>query len=351
MFSDEQLRVFEMVRHQSQAANTRLFLVGGLIRDIFLGEDPQDQDIDFIVEGNAIAFGEILQARSGGELKKFPDFYTAKILMPDGFKEIEEIDLASSRREVYANPGSLPKVELAPIKEDLKRRDFTINAMAVPLDDLLNWVEVGGGRLDALHAYALDFFGGYRDIEDRIIRILHDRSFLEDPTRLFRAARYCARIGGTLAADTERLFREAVNEGALATVSNRRKLNEIRHILSEKNVAACFETLLSLGVISKFPIYRSEHHKEVIELLEKLKSFSELAPEMVFQSALRVFYAHSGEGEFESLGFGSNEIKKLRYETSDSLDLSSQQVMQRVSKPGLIFQVLLGRADSMEGLF
>ena len=190
-----------------------VFLVGGAVRDLLRGAAAVD--LDLAVEGDARSVGRELAVRLGATAAEHERFGTAKVRA-----DALSFDLATTRREVYERPGALPLVERAPLVEDLRRRDFTINAMAIGLT----------GE-DLGHLY--DPYGGVRDLEARVVRVLHDRSFMDDPTRLLRAVRYEARLGLAMDPDTERLARAAAAEQALAMVSGSRVRDELVDLLAE----------------------------------------------------------------------------------------------------------------------
>ena len=199
----------------------RVYLVGGAVRDLLLGEAPID--LDLVVEGDADAYARSL----GGSLTGHDRFGTATVLL-DGFV----YDIAQSRRETYAHPGALPEVEPAPLAEDLERRDFTVNAIALALVD---------GELTA----APD---ALEDLEDRRLRVLHDRSFIDDPTRLFRLVRYASRLGFEIEPHTLSLATAAIGGGALGTVSGPRIGAELRLLAREEDPVAGFMSLRALGL-------------------------------------------------------------------------------------------------------
>jgi tRNA nucleotidyltransferase (CCA-adding enzyme) len=191
-----------------------LWLVGGAVRDALLGEPVRDLDV--VVEGDAIAV-----ARRLGEIVSEHDrFGTAEVRLPgSGVK----VNLAAARTETYARPGALPDVTLgATVADDLQRRDFTINAMAVALDD--------GRELSVAHARD--------DLAARRLRVLHDRSFRDDPTRILRMVRYAERLGLTVDDHTAELARAAVADGALLDVTRDRIANELRLALEEPDPLA-----------------------------------------------------------------------------------------------------------------
>src|SRR4051794_5373633 len=206
-------------RVREAASGTPVYLVGGAVRDLLLGREPINLDI--AVEGDAAALGRKL----GGEIKAHERFATATV-HTDGL----ELDLATARTETYAKPGALPEVRPAPLVENLARRDFAVNAMAVPL--------IGDHEL-------IDPHGGLADLERSILRVLHDRSFVDDPTRALRAARYAARYAFALEPRTEELLRET----DLETVSRDRVEAELRRLAREQKPGRGFELLDEWGLV------------------------------------------------------------------------------------------------------
>ena len=204
------------------------YLVGGAVRDLLRGEVTKDMDI--AVEGPADATARALAARLGGEVECHERFGTAAV-RAHGLS----LDLASARRESYPRPGALPEVERAPIEEDLARRDFSINAMAGPLDA-------------ARRGELLDLHGGRGDLEAGVIRVLHPGSFADDPTRLLRAVRYEARLGFAMDFATEALAREAVADRVFDTVSGNRLGAELLLLLAEERLEAAIARLVELGL-------------------------------------------------------------------------------------------------------
>jgi tRNA nucleotidyltransferase (CCA-adding enzyme) len=193
-----------------------VYVVGGAVRDLILGGDPHE--LDFVVEGDAVAVAHRAAARAGGRVRVHERFGTATVEALEA-----TFDLAAARRERYERPGVLPDVELgASLREDLERRDFTVNAIALHLTD---------GELVWLP-------GAEEDLRARRLRVLHDGSFLDDPTRLLRLARYAARLGFEPDEHTDRLAAEAVAGGALDTVTGSRLGAELRLLLREPQPAA-----------------------------------------------------------------------------------------------------------------
>jgi tRNA nucleotidyltransferase (CCA-adding enzyme) len=204
-----------------------LYLVGGPVRDLYLGRPLLD--VDVVVESDALDFARRLSETLGVPARVHERFGTATLAMPGG----GHLDLARSRRETYEKPGALPSIEPAPIEEDLGRRDFTINAMALEL--------APGTRL-------LDPFGGKADLEKRVVRMLHAGSPHDDPTRAFRAARYGNRLGFRIEARTRKWIAEASRRGVFDAVSGDRLRREVRLLFSEENRAGAVRLLCRLGI-------------------------------------------------------------------------------------------------------
>jgi tRNA nucleotidyltransferase (CCA-adding enzyme) len=192
-----------------------LYLVGGCVRDLLLG--IENLDLDLVVEGDGIAFARKFAELTKARVKVHERFGTAIVVLSDGFK----LDVATARTEYYEYPTALPTVEQSSIKKDLYRRDFTINALAVRLN------EKGFGDV-------LDFYGGQRDLHDKVVRVLHGLSFVEDPTRVFRAIRFEIRFGFHLGRDTAALIEGAVKMNLFHRLSGHRLLEELKLLLGER---------------------------------------------------------------------------------------------------------------------
>lgn len=207
-----------------------VYLVGGVVRDLLLKRE--NWDLDLTVEGDGIAFAKLVADRYGAGLAVFERFATARLVFPDGLK----IDIATTRRESYAQPALLPTVRLASLEEDLSRRDFTINAMAVQLN---SWQF---GRL-------LDVYGGQDDLRARTIRVLHEGSFQDDPTRIFRAIRFEQRFGFHLDRATVRLLTQASSTNLVQRLSGPRLQNEILLLFAEQDPVRAIARLAQLKLL------------------------------------------------------------------------------------------------------
>lgn len=207
-----------------------VYVVGGFVRDLLLG--MENFDIDVTVEGDGILFAETLAKAHGCRVKSHHKFGTAVIVFPDGFK----IDVASTRLEFYSSPGALPTVERSSLKMDLYRRDFTINTLAIRL----NSKDFG---------VLVDYFSAQRDLHEKVIRVLHNLSFVEDPTRVFRALRFEQRLDFRIAKHTENLIINAVKMNFLSKLGGKRLLTELVIILKEKEPLRAIERMGSLGLL------------------------------------------------------------------------------------------------------
>ncbi|MEJ2253594.1 MAG: CBS domain-containing protein [Nitrospirota bacterium] len=206
------------------------YLVGGSVRDLLRGEE--NLDLDIVIEGNGIDFARHLAVRLGGRVRAHERFGTAKVIT-EGLK----LDVATARTEYYETPAALPKVQVSSIKKDLYRRDFTINTLAVKLNP---------GSFGEM----VDFFGGQRDLKERTIRVLHNLSFVEDPTRAFRAVRFAERFGFKLSKHIENLIRSAVRMNLFERLSGKRLHEELSLIFREKEPVPVIRGLAEHGLLT-----------------------------------------------------------------------------------------------------
>jgi tRNA nucleotidyltransferase (CCA-adding enzyme) len=219
-------------------------VVGGLVRDLLLDlvldRVGVRRDLDLVVEGDGRALARGLAEALGGTVREHAAFQTATVTLADGGR----VDVTTARREWYAEPGALPRVEPASLGEDLWRRDFAVNALAVRLDDPA-WGEI------------VDATGGLRDLAARRIRVLHPCSFIEDPTRIFRAVRFAERLGFRLDPTTRRLLVAAATLAVYSALSGDRLFAELTLILAEPSPARVLGRLGRLGALRLLhPDYR-----------------------------------------------------------------------------------------------
>jgi tRNA nucleotidyltransferase (CCA-adding enzyme) len=217
---------------QAQTMEMPIYLVGGFVRDVLL-EKPVN-DFDLVVEGDATKLGRALVQHFGGRVTVHAPFKTATWFPQNLSQDTPPLDLISARSETYAHPAALPTIKLGALTDDLLRRDFTINAMAV--------------RLDGDHFGELtDPHGGQADLERGLVRVLHPNSFVDDPTRLFRAVRYAARYGFGLAPETEILIPAALPY--VDKLSPERLRHELDLIFEEEDSVPMMEKLWALGIV------------------------------------------------------------------------------------------------------
>lgn len=219
--SEEVYEILRIAGNLAEEMGSGAYLVGGTVRDLLMRRPSPD--IDIVVEGDGIAFAHELAKKIDGKVTPHPRFATAKILKEikkDGEIKRFYIDIATARTEYYESPAALPKVETSSIKKDLYRRDFTINALAVKL----NTKDFG---------LLIDFFGGQRDIKDKKIRVLHNLSFVEDPTRAIRAIRFSEKLGFKISKHTENLIKLAVKMNIFEKLKGPRLYEELILLLKE----------------------------------------------------------------------------------------------------------------------
>jgi tRNA nucleotidyltransferase (CCA-adding enzyme) len=221
--------LLQTIGEVAETAGFKAYAVGGFVRDLLLTQ--KNLDLDIVVEGDGIVFAKKLVQQMGGRLKTHDRFITANVTLPDGFK----IDVATARLEYYEYPAALPTVELSSIKLDLYRRDFTINAMAVQL----NPTQFGT---------LIDFFNCQNDLKEKLIKVLHNLSFVEDPSRILRAIRFEKRMDFRIARHTERLIRGAVKMDLFNRSTNPRLFAELQHIFSEENPIPAIKRLADFNL-------------------------------------------------------------------------------------------------------
>ncbi|MBU1567053.1 MAG: CBS domain-containing protein [Proteobacteria bacterium] len=222
--SREVILLLQSIGEVAKKLGYNAFAVGGFVRDLLLKKP--NLDLDIVIEGDGVDFAKILAQHLGGRYITHERFKTAMVLLPSGFK----IDIATARLEYYEYPAAMPTVELSSIKLDLSRRDFTINAMAL--------------HLNPEHFGTLiDFFNSQNDLKQKAIKVLHNLSFVEDPSRIFRAIRFEKRMEFEIAPHTKRLIVNAVNMKLFGKTNDSRFLAELKIILSEENPLPAIQRL------------------------------------------------------------------------------------------------------------
>ncbi len=232
VFPPKVQKILNDVSDKAKVLKYDTYLVGGIVRDALL--KVPNFDVDIVVEGDGIKFGKELSKRFKCKLETHRKFGTSVIVLEDG----QHIDIATARVEYYKSPAALPTVESGNIRQDLSRRDFTINTMALSLNKK-NLGEI------------LDFFGGREDLKNKRIRVLHKMSFIEDPTRIFRAVRFEKRLGFKMDSQTERLARTTIDMDIVSRLNGVRIRDELISIFSEDNPLEAVKRLDELGALKK----------------------------------------------------------------------------------------------------
>ena len=310
------------------------YIVGGFVRDLILGR--KNYDIDIVVEGDATLFAKQVAKELGAKVHTFDRFKTATLVFSDGTR----IDMASARTEVYRAPGAFPEVDVAPLKKDLFRRDFTINTLAIKINSS------DFGRL-------IDFFGGLKDIKDRKIRVLHSLSFVEDPTRILRALRFATRYRFELGRHTEKLLKMAVERKLFKTVEGQRIYHELKQIMLEENPLRVFLKLEKYGILKElFPgLNWNRYRKDLFERVRKLVNWHKLTfpnsgteYHLVYFGAL--FYREPldrVESYLNSLSFPEKEVRKLIWYLRELPQTVAS--LRRAELPSQVYQVLERKDD------
>ena len=284
-----QRRAIDLVKEVAAEKDCRPYLVGGPVRDLLLGRHAID--IDLTLEEGSSTLARALARRVEGRVRSFPQFLTYKVTA-DGFPEI---DIATARKERYRQPGALPAVTAGRLKDDLLRRDFTINAVALGLLD------------NKLH----DPADGAHDIREGVVRVLHDRSFLDDPTRIFRAIRLATRLGFTIHPDTAKVMREAIAANALGTVSRERIWRELFLAMDEEDAASVLTALASEGALQVLFGVRSsdELRQKIVAVHEELARDPDLDRYVIYTGLL--LRGDASPVDFEGSGFSQKRARAV----------------------------------------
>ncbi len=232
IFSQNLLDTLTKIGKLADSQGLKAYAVGGFVRDLLL--EKANFDIDIMVEGDAIPFATAVSQELNAECKLIERFHTAHI-----FLDKLNLDFSSARKELYRHPGELPEVSFSNLRDDLYRRDFTINALALSItpDHLFELI---------------DLFNGEEDLRKRIIKVLHSRSFIDDPTRLYRALRFADRFKFELEPNTEYLFDKAIKLSAPSTLSIKRIAAEIDKCFKEKYPLSLLNKYKNTGLLSYY---------------------------------------------------------------------------------------------------
>jgi tRNA nucleotidyltransferase (CCA-adding enzyme) len=320
----EHLHLIKRVAQSAQEKGILLYMVGGVVRDLLL--ERINTDIDFVVEGNAIEFAESIRAEFGGRLHTYKPFGTAKWLIDNDVAHKlhlpsdtmpDHIDFASTRSELYEHPTALPTVYNSSIKLDLRRRDFTINTLAVQLSPKITMWRI------------LDFYGGLADLKQRLIRVLHSLSFVDDPTRILRAVRFSERLQFVIEPRTAELIQTALP--MLRRITGERIRHEIELLLNEPAPTRGLLKLEALGALKHI-------HPDFTLKPDLRKAFDPLEngyPQWSDNAALIRWHLLMAQIESTKIG---NVAARLLISQSQAEDF--QQTAQIAQKPVQLIQPL-----------
>lgn len=310
-----------------------VYLVGGVVRDLVLMRT--NWDLDLTVEGDGPAFARVLAGSLHAGLVVYDRFATARLTLPDGTR----IDIASTRRESYAEPAALPDVQPASLAEDLYRRDFTINAMAIRLNPKL-W-----GKL-------YDPYGGRQDLRAKQLRVLHGRSFIDDPTRIFRAVRFAQRFGFRIEQATARLLNEAAASRQIAQLSGPRLRNEVLLLLGESNPSGTVAELVRLKLL-RFLHPRLKFGKGVSQVMESVpkaidwwtRSFSPPLTEIGVARLMALLHESTSavvDGVITRLMLSGEQAQKVRWAGRPLRSIARRLASAKLIRPSFLYRLLMG---------
>jgi len=304
------------------------YLVGGLVRDVFLRRE--NLDVDIVIEGDAIKFAHEFAATHPVRVRSHKKFGTVVMVFPDGFK----VDVATARIEYYDFPAAPPSVEVSSLKMDLYRRDFTINTLAVRLN-----------RRD--YGSLVDYFGAQRDIRDKVIRVLHNLSFVEDPTRVLRAIRFEQRFGFKIGKLTLALMKNAVAINCFKGLSGKRLFMEIKLLLMEPEPLKAVERMNEFDLL---PVISPE-----IEFTPELKSLMEEVRGILSWFDLLYLEEHYEAWKVYFLAFTSFMGAEPLRAVAERLQMVDGQgrrmITQRLEKDGLLDRLYKFQGESNYALY
>jgi tRNA nucleotidyltransferase (CCA-adding enzyme) len=258
---EEHIVLLDLIAKTGASSQVKVYIVGGFVRDLLL--NIKNLDIDLVVEGDGISFAKILADKLNGQTQNHKKFGTSTLNL-EGFPVI---DLATARTEYYSHSAALPEVKPSEIELDLARRDFTINSMAIKLS--------GQGMF-----HLIDLFGGEIDLKDGLIRILHDQSFVDDPSRIFRAIRFEQRFGFCIENQTKNFMARAIENNFIGRLSGDRLINEIKILLKESFPEKCIDRMRELSLLQGLipEIFDDEFRWVIIKKIDSTLSWSGKVP-------------------------------------------------------------------------
>jgi len=327
-------RVFNLLAAAGEVAERigmKAYVVGGFVRDLVMRN--HNLDVDIVLEGDGIAFSEAFSQEYPCRVRPHHKFGTAVLVFPDGYK----VDVATARVEYYQEPAALPTVEYSSLKLDLYRRDFTINTLAVRLNP-------------GVFGELIDFFGAQRDIKERVLRILHSLSFVEDPSRILRATRFERRFGFAIGRHTQNLIRNAVRLDLIGRLPKPRLFNELELILMEEEPVGILKRLADFHIgpslhpkitLDKAQIALLEETSEILVwfsllfLEEKVERWA-----VLFLSLLNPLSPEEAKKFSSALGVGRRVREWVRIAKDEAADITSRLLSARVVSRKFIYDCL-----------
>ncbi len=335
---DAVFAVLERAGELAERTGVSAFVVGGFVRDLLLGRP--NLDLDLVIEGDGIAYARALGTEVNAAVKAHERFGTAVLLFPDGFK----LDVATARTEYYEYPTALPTVEQSSIKKDLYRRDFTINTLAVRLN---------AGRFGDL----IDFYGGQHDLKEKTIRVLHSLSFVEDPTRVFRAIRFEQRFGFKLGKETLTLIKGAAAMDLFHRLSGSRLMEELILLLSEEEPRRAIARLAELDLLRFIhpSLTWSPRLEALLKAVEDALDWHKLlyldrkmdAWVVYFAALMEVVPDKAVKDTLKRLPVPERQAEKIRTSRFGSYTLLRQLSKRPVPTPAQTYRALLGLSDEV----
>ncbi|MCK4352317.1 CCA tRNA nucleotidyltransferase [candidate division WOR-3 bacterium] len=313
------MEILKKIEGITTSHNVKVYTVGGPVRDYLLGNSLVDKNIDITVEGDGIAFGKLLQKEMGGKLNTHLDFGTCSLILPNA-----TIDIASCRKEKYARPAKLPEVEKTTLLEDLKRRDFTINAMAIEMSKIKNQ-----------KSNIIDPFGGMSDLKNGLIRVLHPKSFIDDPTRIFRALRFAGKFDFRLESETDILAKKAIKAGLVEKLSPKRIRRETILILEEQKRERIIRLSDKFGLLKILKLKLPEPG-----LFKKLEATT--YPSLANKWFVYLLGILDLENPSPFLSFTNKELQKIKHTNTI---LKNLHPLKNAKKPSEIYNLLKEAGD------
>ncbi len=297
------LRLWLTLRRRALEESLPVYLVGGPVRDVLLGGPIKD--LDFVLEGDAPALARVLADELSGEVITHTSFGTATVVLGDS-----RVDVVTARRETYPHPGALPQVSAGTIGDDLARRDLSINALAVPFFEK--------------RPELIDRHAGLGDLASGLVRILHPRSFLDDPTRILRAVRYEQRFGFHIEPETKARLRDALSGGYLDAVSGDRLRHELQRILEEENPLPALTRAVELGVLAA--VHPSLKNNDALRRLQARPftssgRYSQVSPLVHLAALMYHLSPADGEGVISRLNLPNSWARVVR----DTIELRRRE--------------------------